>query len=106
MVEPMRKLKFAPAAAGIVIILVVALLFGAGLRNLESGGGEVQRQQLEESIRRAALACYASEGYYPPDFEYIEEHYGLRPDPERYAVFYEVHAENLMPEITVVSIER
>ena len=101
----MKKLRFSPALVGIVIILAAALLFGAMLRNLESGGSEAQRQQLEESIRRSAVACYAAEGFYPPDMEYLETHYGLRPDYGRYAVFYEVHAENLMPEITVVNIE-
>lgn len=92
--------------AGLIIIIAVALFFGASLGNLERSGDEAQRQQLEESIRRAAVACYASEGYYPPDLEYIKEHYGLRPDEERYAVFYEVYAENMMPDITVVSLEQ
>ncbi len=101
----MKRIRISPLILGIAIILAVALLFGAMLRNLESGGSEEQRSQLEESIRRSAVACYASEGFYPPDIEYIETHYGLRPDYERYAVFYEVHAENLMPEITVVNIE-
>ena len=89
----------------LIIIFLVLFLFGAALRNMESGGSEAQRVQLEDSIRRSAVACYAIEGRYPPDMAYLEEHYGLRPDYERYAVFYEIHGENLMPNITVVSLE-
>lgn len=96
----MRKLVL---TAAVVVLSLALVLWGLG--NVERGGGEAARAQLEESIRRAAVACYASEGYYPPDMEYICEHYGLSPDPERYAVFYEIHGENLMPEITVVSMD-
>lgn len=100
----MKKIPFLPIGA-IAAVIFAAALFISGFGNLERDGGEARRLQLEESIRRAAVACYASEGYYPPDFDYIAEHYGLSPDEERYAVFYEVHGENLMPEITVVSLE-
>ena len=100
----MKKRSFAPIAAIIIIILAISL-FGFALRNLESGGSEAQRARLEDSIRRAAVACYAAEGRYPEDMAYLETHYGLRPDYERYAVFYEIHGENLMPEITVVNLE-
>ena len=34
--------------------------------------------------------------------DYLREHYGIRIDENRYIVFYEVFAENLMPEITVL----
>lgn len=100
----MKKHYFAPIGA-ILAIIIALTIFGAGLRNLDSGGGEAQRAQLEESIRRAAVACYAAEGRYPPDMDYLARHYGLRPDYDRYAVFYEIHGENLMPEITVVNLE-
>jgi len=100
----MKRKSFTPIAA-ILIIIIAAVIFGSALRNAESGGSEAQRVQLEESIRRAAVACYATEGRYPANMAYLEEHYGLRPDYGRYAVFYEVHGENLMPEITVVSLE-
>ncbi|MBQ3141544.1 MAG: hypothetical protein IJC25_06250 [Clostridia bacterium] len=61
------------------------------------------RQQLEASLRRAATVCYAAEGVYPPDVAYLEAHYGVRIDRDRYTVFYEIFAENLMPDITVVN---
>lgn len=48
------------------------------------------------------MACYAIDGVYPPDLEYLKEHYGIQIDEDRYTVHYIPIAENLMPEITVL----
>ena len=50
----------------------------------------------------SCVACYAAEGIYPPDLDYLKDHYGVQVDEERYTVFYSVFAENLMPDITVL----
>jgi len=97
-----RSLRWLPKALLAAVILAAFLV---GLSRLEHGSSELQRQQLEDSIRRTCVACYATEGVYPPDLAYLEEHYGIQIDRSRYAVFYEIFAENLMPEITVVSNE-
>ena len=83
-------------------ILLLVIWFAGAIANLDSGQGEKGRAQLEDSLRRAAVACYAAEGIYPPDTDYLRDHYGIRVDEDKYAVFYEVFAENLMPEITVL----
>lgn len=92
-------------AALAAVAAVVLFCFLTGLGNLEEGQGEQGRQRLEESLRRAAVACYAAEGIYPPTLDYLEEGYGIQIDRDRYAVFYEIFAENLMPDITVVELE-
>lgn len=51
------------------------------------------------------MACYAAQGAYPPDLDYIEEHWGVQIDWSRYAVFYHVEGSNLMPDITVLERE-
>ena len=62
-------------------------------------------QGLEDAIHRAVVSCYATEGFYPPTLDYVEEHYGIQIDSSRYAVFYEIFAENLMPDITVLELK-
>ena len=57
---------------------------------------------MEESLRRAAVTCYAVEGVYPPNLEYLRRHYGIQVDEEQYHVFYEIFGSNIMPQITVV----
>ena len=99
-----HKSFFPPAAAAAWILAAAAAvsLFGYGLNRLSQGQDEAAFRQLEDSLRRAAVACYATEGIYPPDLDYLTQHYPVQIDEERYAVFYEIFAENLMPDITVV----
>ena len=92
----LRSLLF-PAA-----VLLVLFCFLAGLSDLDNHRSGEERQQLEDSIRRAAVACYAAEGIYPPDLAYLEERYGLQIDREHYTVFYNIFGSNLMPDITVL----
>lgn len=93
------------AARNLILPLLVAavlLIFLIALGNLDSGGREEGKAQLEEALRRAAVACYAAEGVYPPNVEYMKEHYGIQINEERYRVIYDAFAENLMPDITVL----
>ena len=78
------------------------LCFSAALDGLESGRAEEDMRQLEEAMRRGCVACDAAEGRYPPDLEYLKEHYGIQVDEGRYTVRYDAFAENLMPDITVL----
>ena len=83
-------------------VLAVLLIFLSGLSNLRDGRSSEGRQQLEDAVRRAAVACYAAEGIYPPDLAYLEAHYGIQVDREHYTVVYEAFASNLMPDVTVL----
>ena len=56
-------------------------------------------------MHNAALTCYAVEGAYPEDLDYLREHYGLAYDQSRYIVNYDAFASNLIPEIFVVEVE-
>lgn len=94
--QSISKLLFPLLASGIVLIFLLAL------GNLRTGSSQEGREQLEQALRHCAVACYATEGIYPPSVEYMKEHYGIQIDEERYIVQYEVFAENLMPEITVL----
>jgi len=84
------------------VVLVVLMLFMSALSNLQDGRISEGRKQLEDAVRRSAVACYAAEGIYPPDLEYLEEHYGIQVDRERYTVMYEIFASNMMPDVTVL----
>ena len=86
----------------VILALAALLCFLLALSRLEAGRQEAGRQQLEDALRRAAVACYAQEGYYPPNVEYMVQHYGLQYDADSYRVHYELAASNLMPEMTVV----
>ena len=103
-----RKNTFGAALRALLLpvaAVAVVLCFFTALSNLESGRADEGRRQLEEALRRSAVACYAAEGMYPPDLTYLEDHYGLQTDADRYTVYYDVFASNLMPDITVLENE-
>lgn len=93
----------------IVTVLCVALAagwFSHSVGRLAQSRQEEDIQILTRSLRRTAVACYAAEGVYPPDVAYMQTHYGLRYDEQRYYVHYEIFASNLMPDITVVEKDK
>jgi hypothetical protein len=57
----------------------------------------------EESVRRAAVQCYALEGAYADNLQYLIENYGIRPDTNRFIVHYQFLGDNLLPDITVIA---
>ena len=84
------------------VVLMVLLGFLSALGNLQSGrkGGDIR--QLQEVLQKGCVACYAAEGIYPPDLQYLKERYGIQVDEYRYTVYYNRFAQNLMPEVTVL----
>ena len=84
-------------------VLLFCVWFLLSVRGVDAAQQDRGRQQLEDSLRRAATVCYAAEGIYPPDVAYLEAHYGVHIDRDHYTVFYEIFAQNLMPDITVVN---
>ena len=83
-------------------VVIVLLWFAAAVDGLNSGRSEEDLRQLEETLRRGCVACYAAEGVYPPNLDYLKDRYGLQIDERRYTVRYTAFAENLMPDITVL----
>ena len=89
----------------ILLFLAVLFFFLFGVRAMESKSEEESLASLRNAIQRACVQCYAIEGRYPPSVEYLEEHYGIVIDRDRYHVFYDGWASNVMPDITVLPAE-
>ena len=85
-----------------LIWLLVLVCFLLAVSLLDMGYRGEGAVQLEQAVRRCAVSCYAQEGFYPPNLQYLMEHYALQYDESQYIVHYEAVASNLMPDITVV----
>lgn len=90
---------------GLAILLAAGLLLTSALwamarvdRDLSGQGA----QTLRNTVLRAAVQCYAVEGSYPEDLDYLTQNYGLRINDSRYLVVYEAFAANQMPQVTVL----
>ena len=92
------------------LAIALFLLLGAaavyGIRGASTASHEEERRIAEQSVRRAAVSCYAMEGFYPDSFDYLQDHYGVRIDEQKFFVQYEVFGSNLMPEITILEASR
>ena len=88
--------------SGLFCLMALLLWFGSGTIRSRSDGESVAL--LSDSLRRAAVHCYAVEGRYPPDLEYLCDAYGVRYDADRFVVYYLPTAANLMPDITVLEL--
>mgnify|MGYP007125814047 CR=1 FL=1 len=89
----------------VVTVALFALLIALALFVVTALGGQNDAREmnlLRQSLRRASITCFAVEGCYPPNVEYMETHYGLVVNHDQYAVFYDVFSANIMPVITVV----
>lgn len=90
----------------VVSLAVFGAVIAVFLQGVLSMSDRMERegaQTLRSAIARASVQCYAIEGRYPPSVAYLEENYGIRIDRERFDVFYEGFASNIMPNITVNS---
>lgn len=92
----------------IALALMLALLL-CGLwlvvGRLDGAQSRGQNQFVYDAVHNAALTCYAVEGAYPEDLNYLRQNYGLSYDENRYFVVYSAFASNLMPEIRVMEVE-
>ncbi len=87
--------------SGIAFALTVALIVSV-LSAFEQRVIDENAQIIEKNIRQAAIYCYAVEGAYPQDIEYLKRYYGLTTDDEKYYISYESFGSNIMPDIVVV----
>lgn len=87
----------------LAVFLIVLAALAVGTVNLSGDTGQEGQRATQQAIERAAVLCYATEGFYPPSLQYIEENYGVQIDSKRYTIQYEVFASNVMPVIRVSS---
>lgn len=89
-----------------VIVLILTIVAGyTGVNTVKTRADVSDYDILCNSIQKAVTECYVLEGMYPPSVEYLEEHYGIQIDRDKYAVFYEGFASNMVPDITVIKLD-
>ena len=87
--------------ASILIFVALIISFVLLINSITTKNNGRELQIVRDAVKNAALTCYAVEGVYPDDLGYLREHYHLSYNEEKYHVFYEPLASNLMPSIKV-----
>ena len=89
----------------LVTLMVLAVLISGAvllLNYVEETSQEAQIGLVRDAVRNAVLTCYAVEGAYPQDIEYLVENYGLAYDTDRFFISYDAFASNVFPDIRVI----
>ena len=91
--------------ASVLIFIALILAFVLLVNNITNKNSGRELQIVRDAVKNAALTCYAVEGAYPTNLEYLRTHYGLAYDQSRYLVRYDSFGSNLMPDISVTEVE-
>lgn len=89
----------------LLLLILLPLILFLSAQTLSTRADDESLDLAEQSIRRAAVQCYALEGTYPVSWQHLKEVYGVSVDESRYFVDYQYVASNLMPDITVLPLE-
>ncbi len=101
------KRLHSPLKAGLWLLAIVALLALLiwGLNAVSQGSRSAGLAAAQDALRRCVMQCYAIEGVYPPNVDYLREHYGLSINESAYLIHYRVTGANLLPEMAVLPRE-
>lgn len=95
-IKNIKGIVFTVAILGTIIIL-----FGTAVNGASEKADSSATATLEKAIKRAAVQCYAIEGFYPAKVDYLAENYGVIIDKEKFIVDYSAETPNYMPIIQV-----
>ena len=97
-----RLLSWVPTVLGLLVFAAVAAWIVLGVREASEVYDREGQRLAEQAVRQAAVSCYALEGTYPATYEDLKRSSGIAVDEEKYSVFYDIFASNIMPDITVL----
>lgn len=98
-----KKRIFSSFTVSIVIFVAVISIFIYGISAVSNSSVVNDKEILTEAINRDIVHCYCVEGMYPPSVSYMEEHYGLVYDSDKFIIDYEYIGSNIMPKVMIIS---
>ena len=85
-----------------VISAALIILLAVMSERIRISNEAEQKIILENAVARSITECYALDGVYPPDINYLVEHYGLTYDDSQYFIDYRYIGSNLRPDVTII----
>lgn len=83
----------------LIPLLVLGLFFFS--TQIQKSTQEERRLHVENAIQRALNLCYAQEGFYPAQLDYLIQHYGIQISADHYFVYYKTIGANIRPDVSV-----
>ncbi|MBE6880356.1 MAG: hypothetical protein E7490_05945 [Ruminococcaceae bacterium] len=86
----------------LVIFAVIFLVAIIAINSVQVTRKAENAEIIENGVRRAAMECYASEGFFPDKIDYLIENYHLYTDNDHCIIHYSAVSSNIVPEIKVI----
>lgn len=86
----------------LIFAAIFIIIFLRGIQSVDNMTYDEQSKSLENVLRKNIVHCYAVEGTYPPSLDYLQKHYGLYYDEDKFYVDYTSIGSNIMPDITII----
>ncbi len=96
----MSAFKYRKSIMLLLIMLILAFLLFNVFHYMDSDAKSSAKFE-REKVMRYAVMCYALEGHYPVNIDYLVENYGLYLNEKNYMYFYDAFSSNLRPDIVV-----
>ena len=100
--RPKRRINTVFLSALLCVLWIGA--FAGLLDRVGKSSVTEQRTALETALERDITGCYALEGAYPPDLQYLKDHYGLTWDESLFYVDYRPVAANIRPYYIIINL--
>lgn len=102
-VHPIIKKPPLTVILSLTALVVLLLLFSTGTRRIASANQQEQKEILTQAVTHSITQCYAIEGIYPPNLDYLETHYGLTYNKKLFYIDYQYIGSNIRPDVTVLT---
>lgn len=90
--------RIAPA----IITCLILAVFYAAVSSLSGSAAEEQKKNLEATLRRGIMQCYALEGVYPESLDYLLANYPVYYDKNSFFIDYQIIGQNIYPSVSVI----
>lgn len=94
--------RFAPLL--LCLAAIIFLWFSADRMSAENTAHE--KEIVSTALTRSLTQCYALEGFYPPDLDYLCDHYGFTYNQNHFFIDYQYIGGNLRPDVTIIEKEQ
>lgn len=85
-----------------VATLVILAVFYTAVSSLSATATSEQKKNLETTLRRGIMQCYALEGCYPESLEYLLENYPIYYNKDAFFIDYQIIGQNIYPSVSVI----
>ena len=108
MKRPNRRRKSHTRRRTLILAVVTLAIWLAAFswiyESMTASSAAAQRDFLAQALDHAITTCYALEGMYPPDLDYMKEHYGLVYNEDLFYVDYQPIAANIRPAYYIIEV--